>query len=91
MSKKKNYKHYDFKSTGKGYDDLGEDFKKLGTDIKNIYKKVDYKVPMKFKKSTNLLKYLIISAIIVLLVFTRIGIPIAILMLIAALYMSNKR
>ncbi|GFP77019.1 hypothetical protein [Clostridium fungisolvens] len=90
MSKKKSYKHYDFNSTGKSYDDLGEDFKKLGTDIKNIYKKVDYKVPMKFKKSTNLLKYLIISAIIVLLVFTRIGIPIAILMLIAALYMSNK-
>jgi polyferredoxin len=90
VSKKKNYKNYDFKSTGRSYDDLGEDFKKLGTDIKNIYKKVDYKVPMKFKRSTNLLKYLIISAIIVLLVFTRIGIPIAILMLIAALYMSNK-
>jgi hypothetical protein len=89
VSKKKNYKHY--QSGGNSYDNLGDDLKKLGNDIKNIYKKVDYKLPMKIKRSTNIFKYLIISAIIVLLVFTRIGIPIAILILIAALYMSNRR
>lgn len=80
MAKKKRIKPY--KGLNNDFQDLSSDFKKIGNDFAEIYKKLGYRIHRSKGKDRDWIKILALGTIVILLIFSRIGIPILLIVLI---------
>lgn len=72
-------------------DNLKEDIKKVGYDLKDIYKKSNIKIPKPKGDNGEIIRWILISAIVLILIISKVGIPIAIIILIFILILLLYR
>lgn len=65
---------------------IGEDFKKLGSDIRDVYTKLGYKIPKNSSRGLDLPKILLIISLVSLVILPVIGVPVALILISIALY-----
>ncbi|SHI36880.1 hypothetical protein SAMN02745163_00106 [Clostridium cavendishii DSM 21758] len=71
-----------FKPPQNELNNLKDDIKKVGYDLKDIYKKSNINIPKGSSDKTEIFRWILILSIVLILILSKIGIPFAILILI---------